>query len=98
MRVNVGFTPSNFAWNQSTVELGFFHYQSGISHEDKLYDAFAEGCRPYDDDFTDNFIADDRTWKVARIMGLISGCSSIVAAVRTRRIDSIANGSSLADD
>jgi hypothetical protein len=84
MRVNVGFTPSNTAWNQSTVDLGFFYYQSGIPHGDKLYDAFAEGCRPYEEGFTDDFIGDDRTWKVARIMGLISACSSIVAAVRTR--------------
>lgn len=84
VRVNVGFTPTNDAWNQSTVEMGFFYYQSGIPHDDNLFDAFAEGCRPYESDFNDNFIQDDRTWKVARIMGLISGCSSIVAAVRTR--------------
>jgi hypothetical protein len=84
VRVNVGFTPSNTSWNQSTVDLGFFYYQSGIPHEDKLYSALAEGCRPYESGFTDDFIQDDRTWNVARIMGLISGCSSIVAAVRTR--------------
>ena len=67
VRVNVGFTPSNDSWNSSTAELGLFFYQSGIKDKNKYRAAFLDGCRQYTDDFTDEFIQDDRTWKVARV-------------------------------
>jgi hypothetical protein len=81
LRVNVGFTPSNEAWNQSTAELGLFFYQSGEPEINKYREALVDGCRWYEDDFNEAFIDDDRTWKVTRIMAYISGCASIVAMV-----------------
>ena len=68
LRVNVGFTPSNSAWSQSTAELGLFYYQSGIPDDNKYKSALLDGCRPYEDQFNIDFIEDDRTWKVAKIM------------------------------
>lgn len=68
LRVNIGFTPSNAAWNQSTAELGLFYYQSGIPDENTYKSALLDGCRPYREQFNTDFIEDDRTWKVAKIM------------------------------
>ena len=82
IRVNVGFTPSNDAWNQSTAEFGIFMYQSGESdNNDDFRKAFIEGCRWYTDDFNSEFVESDRTWKTTVLMGYISGISSMVATV-----------------
>jgi hypothetical protein len=81
VRVDVGFTPSNEAWNQSTAQLGLFFYQSGAPETNKYREALLDGCQWYDDDFNEAFIDEDRTWKVARIMAYISGYSSMVATV-----------------
>ena len=82
IRVDVGFTPSNPAWNQSTAELGLFLYQSEEPETNKYREALVDGCRWYEDDFNEDFIDDDRTWKVARIMAYISAISSALAMVR----------------
>jgi hypothetical protein len=87
IRVDVGFTPSNQAWNQSTGELGMFFYQSGEPEVNIYRETFVEGCRWYEDDFTENFIDDDRTWKVSRIMAYISGVASILAMVRMNQLE-----------
>lgn len=81
LQVNVGFSPSNDSWNESTAELGLFLYQSGEAETNKYREALLDGCRWYEDDFTEEFIEDDRTWNVARIMAYISGGASIVATV-----------------
>jgi hypothetical protein len=81
LRVDVGFTPSNEAWNQSKAELGLFYYQSGIDDNEKLINSLTEGCQWYEDSFSEMFINDDRTWTVARIMGMISGIASLIATV-----------------
>ena len=81
VRVTVGFSPSNEAWNETTAELGLFFYQSGEPETNKYREALLDGCRWYDDDFDDSFIDGDRTWKVARVMAYISGGASIVATV-----------------
>ena len=77
----MGFTPSNEAWNQSTAELGLFYYQTGVDNIDNIVGAVTDGCEWYGDDFSETFINEDRTWKVARIMGMISGIASLIAMV-----------------
>ncbi len=81
VRVNVGFTPTNDGWNRSTLEIGLFLYQSGEQEVDKYREVLVEGCRFYETSFSQAFIDDDRTWKVATIMAHISGIASIVASV-----------------
>ena len=81
IRVDVGFTPSNTGWNNSTLELGLFLYQSGETDTNKYYAAFVDGCRSYTDEFVEEFVQDDRTWRVAQIMAYVSGGGSIVATV-----------------
>jgi hypothetical protein len=82
VRVDVGFPPSNTAWNQSTVDIGLFFYQSEEPETNKYLNTLFDGCRPYQGQFDNDFIQDDRTWKVARIMALIAGSAGIVATVR----------------
>jgi hypothetical protein len=87
--VDIGFTPSNPAYNQSQARLGFFFYKDldGVSLDDQKYDespirqAFHGGCYRYSTEFGEDFIDPDRTWKVSRIMAVISLFSSLVASV-----------------
>ena len=44
LRVDVGFTPSNEAWTQSTAELGLFYYQTGVDNIDNIVGAVTDGC------------------------------------------------------
>jgi hypothetical protein len=81
VRVDVGFTPSNEAWNQSTAEIGLFYYQSDEPETNKYREAVVEGCRWYEDNFNEEFVENDRTWTVARMMAYISGCASLLATV-----------------
>lgn len=85
VRVDIGFTPSNDGWNQSSVEFGLFQYQSGEPDIEKYREALVEGCRVYESNFSSIFIDDDRTWKVARIMAYISGVASMLSMVRVCR-------------
>jgi hypothetical protein len=82
VRVDVGFPPSNTAWNESTVDIGLFFYQSEEPEITKYMSTLFDGCRPYQGQFDNDFIQDDRTWKVARIMALIAGSAGMVATVR----------------
>lgn len=79
--LDVGFTPSNKAWNQSEAHLGLFYMYTGKDRGNKYADTLLEGCEWYSDSFEVSFIEGDKTWKVARIMALISGAASITAAV-----------------
>jgi hypothetical protein len=81
VRVNIGFTPSNAAWNQSSVDLGLFFYQAGTSEDVFYRQVLVEGCRQYGDLFSAQFIDGDKTWEVARIMAMISGVAGMVATV-----------------
>jgi hypothetical protein len=82
IQVQVGFTPSNQAWNESgSLSLGFWYLQKDdVIHDWILQQTFHEGCDWYSDLFEDNFIAKDRTWNVARIMALVSGIASTLSA------------------
>ena len=81
IRVNVGFAPSNPAWNQSTAEIGMFLYQSGIPETNQIREALLGGCHTYGADFSATFIDQDRTWKVARVMCYIAAVASTMATV-----------------
>lgn len=83
IRVDVGFTPSNTGWNTSTLELGLFLYQSGEEDTNKYYAAFLNGCRPYTEEFIEDFVQNDRTWKVAQVMAYVSAGGGIVSTVRS---------------
>lgn len=80
--LKVGFTPSNQAWNQSTASLGLFTMYTGVEDGGNQYaNKVLDGCEWYPSNFEFNFIEGDRTWKVARIMALISGAASMTATV-----------------
>ena len=81
IELSVGFTPSNQAWNQSEAQLGLFYMYTGNEGDNKYADTIWEGCEWYSDSFELAFIKGDRTWKVARIMALISGAAGITATV-----------------
>ena len=82
MRVDIGFTPSNNAWNtSSTAELGLFLYQSGDQDTNRYRAAFLNGCRRYSDVFAENIITGDRTWKTSRIMAYVAAGGGVVATL-----------------
>jgi hypothetical protein len=81
IRVSVGFTPSNAAWDSSSAEFGIFMYQAQEADSNKYRAAFLGGCRAYSEDFAAEFIEEDKTWEVTKIMAYVSGISSLVAMV-----------------
>ena len=81
IRVDVGFTPSNPGWNQSQLELGLFLYQSDEVDTNKYRAAFIDGCRSYTDEFSAEFVENDRTWRVAQIMAYVAAGGGVVATV-----------------
>lgn len=81
IRVNVGFTPSNDAWNKNIAQFGIFMYQSYETDDNLLRGAFIDGCRWYDDDFENEFIKEDQTWKVTVIMAYVSAAAGTLATV-----------------
>lgn len=84
IQVQVGFTPSNEAWNESSISLGFWYLQKpDLVHKMPLRQTFHEGCDWYSDIFESSFIENDRTWNVARIMALVSGLASTLSAFLT---------------
>jgi hypothetical protein len=70
-------------WNESEAALGFWYYeQEGAEHD---YDYLVPNnllgeCESYTDGFDEAFIEKDRTWKVSRIMAIVAGLSSTLAA------------------
>ena len=81
IQVNIGFVPSNIGWNQSTANVGLFLYQAGEGDGDSLVETVGDGCRRYSEDFETQFINGDRTWQVARIMGMIAAISGLTVSV-----------------
>ena len=81
VQLDVGFAPSNEAWNQTSAHLGLFYVYTGIQGGNNYAATIFEGCELYPSEFENIFIEGDRTWKVARIMALISGAASIIATV-----------------
>lgn len=86
MTVNIGFEPSNLAWDQPKADLGLFYYQDDLMGVDPNSQAwyaqkFHAGCRPYGDTFSEYFIEGDRTWGVSRIMAYIAAGAGLVATV-----------------
>jgi hypothetical protein len=89
LNVDVGFIPSNPAWNQSTAALGLFQYHSGMEGSDVLTNVFVEGCRRYSNEFESVFVDGDRTWEVTRIMAYISGAGGILATVSDKTVNKL---------
>jgi hypothetical protein len=82
IELEVGFTPSNLAWNESHAGLGLWHYQSDTPATDGSFiSGLYDNCQWYSEDFSSQFIEKDRTWKVARIMAMISGIGSFCACI-----------------
>jgi hypothetical protein len=82
VRIDIGFTPSNNAWNNATTaELGLFFYQSGDVDTNRYRAALWNGCRQYSDEFTETFIAGDRTWTTSRVMAYVAAGGGMVATV-----------------
>lgn len=82
MQVNIGFTPSNEAWNQSSADIGLFYYHDGDVQESNGWARrIHNGCTAYDDTFSEYFIDGDRTWGVSRIMAFIAGGAGLIATV-----------------
>ena len=82
IELDVGFTPSNQAWNQSTVGMGLFLVNVGdMPLESSILTSLHSNCDWYPSLFEDRFIDNDRTWKVSRIMAFIAGGSSLAAAI-----------------
>lgn len=79
--LDIGFTPSNEAYNRSSASLGLFYYQTGIVHDNYYLDMVHKGCEEYSDVFDEDFIDQDRTWKVSRIMSMIAGIASLVCMI-----------------
>ena len=70
VHVNVGIDPMNIAWNQTELDMGFFHYRDtgGQDYGNVLMDTFHPECSSYDSIFNEYFIAGDKTWKVSRFV------------------------------
>jgi hypothetical protein len=81
VRVNVGFIPTNEAWTSDTAELGLFLFQSGDNDTNRYKAAFLNGCRAYNDNFVDEFIQKDKTWKVSRIMAYVAAGGGILSTI-----------------
>lgn len=80
--MDIGFVPTNAAWKEPTGNLGLFYYhQADFVHANKYRDGFHTGCKRYSDEFESTYIDADRTFKIARVMGMISCASSIFAMV-----------------
>mmetsp|Transcript_1775 Transcript_1775/g.3421 ORF Transcript_1775/g.3421 Transcript_1775/m.3421 type:complete len:391 (-) Transcript_1775:46-1218(-) len=82
IKVHVGFTPQpNMGWNESDASLGFWYYGEEDAVHDFDYVPIYGGCEWYQDGFDEIFIQKDRTWTVARIMAMVAGGASTVAAI-----------------
>ena len=79
IRMDIGFVPVNEAWQDSRMQLGLFSYDSHQTDKNKWKRSFNNGCQPYSDDFSSNFVNADQSWHIARILAYISGISSAIA-------------------
>ena len=84
IQINIGFIPSNGAWNQSTASIGLFHYHS-FDERNLIGDIGIDGCTRFSDEFEAQFVEGDRTWEVTKIMAYISGISGVAAAVSNEK-------------
>jgi hypothetical protein len=85
INIDIGFIPSNLAWNQSEANIGLFYYYAkgtdgGILGLNSLNEIFHSGCTAYSSTFEETFIEKDRTWKVARVMTLLALAGSLLAS------------------
>lgn len=80
LQVNVGFSPSNIAWNQSTVNIGiFFHEAESLGNE--FGDNIVDGCVRYSQEFQEQFIDGDKTWTATQIMAMIAAIAGLIATI-----------------
>ena len=79
VRMDIGFVPLNDGWQDSRASLGLFSFDSHERDKNKWKRSFNNGCQPYSDEFTSNFVGADRSWQIAKILSYISGISSAIA-------------------
>ena len=81
VRLDIGFEPMNEAWNQTSVNLGFFLYDASSQNVadvaetsgNMLLDTFHPSCRTYESAFDSFFIDGDQTWTVSYEIQLVFG-------------------------
>jgi hypothetical protein len=81
IHIDVGFIPANLTLNQSVISVGLFQYHS-FEQKQIFQDIKLSGCSRYSSEFETQFVGNDPTWKVTRILAYLSGASSILATVR----------------
>ena len=81
--IDIGFKPTNEGWDASSpYSFGpLFYHNESIQHDNRYRETLHTGCVSYSGSFYDNFIEGDRTFKIIRIMTLISCASSVLAMV-----------------
>ena len=86
MHVDVGFTPSNPAWEHPTIDVGLWFYQLDNSDRNNTLfttttRTYLPGCHRFTDDFETYFIGDDQMWNAARVAAIVSSCAGVLALV-----------------
>jgi len=82
VQLKVGFTPSNAAWNTSSISLGMFYHKDNMMLNQTHQLHFVQNqCTEYSDLFEEDFMSPDRTWKVARIMTMLAGSASVFSSL-----------------
>lgn len=93
IHVDVGMETRNAAWNETSIEIGLFHYtSSNVQAEDlegvdtaadtlSVMNTLHPECRRYDSIFEEYFIEGDQSWKVSQYMAMISACAGCFATV-----------------
>lgn len=97
IHVDIGVEPRNAGWNQTSIEIGLFHYtmsnvqvegvgynSDGIDTVDDTFffmDTLHPKCRRYDSIFKEYFIDGDQSWKVSQYMAMISAGAGCFATV-----------------
>ena len=86
IHVDIGIEPINLAWNQTSMDIGFFNYRNeeeGFGSNGLFMDTFHPGCQPYESLFKEYFIAGDKTWAMSQILAFVSGGAGCLATVRS---------------